>query len=218
MAYNIAIDGPAGAGKSTIAKIVAKEMGFNYVDTGAMFRGLAILMLDTNTDITDLDAVQKVLDETNVSVRYEDGSQQIYLGENNVTSRLRAEEVGKMASNVAKLAPVRSKLLDIQRQIAASENIVMDGRDIGTVVLPDADVKIFLTASSRERALRRYRELTEKNESCDLEQIEKDIIERDYQDSHRKIAPLAQADDAKLIDSSHMTIMEVVDHIISECK
>ncbi len=218
MSYNIAIDGPAGAGKSTIAKLVAKGKGFNYVDTGAMFRGLAILMLQTGTNVDDEEEVKKVLSVSDISVRYENGAQQIYINEENVTSKLREEEVGKMASRIAKLGSIRTKLLEIQREIAAREDVVMDGRDIGTMILPNADVKVYLTASSRERAMRRYKELKEQNIVCDLDQIEQDIIDRDYQDMHREIAPLCQAEDAVLIDSSDMTIDEVVKAITDLCK
>ena len=218
MGYNVAIDGPAGAGKSTIAKLVAKEKGYIYVDTGAMYRALAIHFLKKNIAPEDTDAVIHACSDAEVSIRYENGAQQVYLNGENVTAMLRTEEVGNMASKTSAIPQVREKLLELQRTLARENDVIMDGRDIGTNILPDADVKIFLTASVETRAKRRYDELTGKGESCDLEQIAKDIAERDARDMNRETAPLKQADDAILVDSSHMTIPEVVSEICSHCR
>lgn len=213
MSFNIAIDGPAGAGKSTIAKKVAKKLGFIYVDTGAMYRAIALYMIRNQVE-KDEGQVSKRVANADVKIRYVDGEQQVLLNGENVSPYIRTEEVGNMASFVAKTEPVRAKLLELQRNLAATEDVIMDGRDIGTHVLPNAEMKIYLTASSAERASRRYKELCEKGVSCNLKEIEKDIIARDEQDMNRKIAPLKQAEDAKLIDSSHMTIDQVVEAII----
>lgn len=213
MGFNIAIDGPAGAGKSTIAKKVAKELSFIYVDTGAMYRAIAYYMLQNNV-AKDEAAVAKEVENVDVKLAYVDGEQQVLLNGENVSSFIRTEEVGNMVSFVAKVSEVRAKLLDLQRNLAKENDIIMDGRDIGTNVLPNADVKVYLTASSEERANRRYKELCEKGISCDRDEIERDIIARDEQDMNREIAPLKQAEDATLIDSSHMTIDEVVAAII----
>ncbi len=207
---NIAIDGPAGAGKSSIAKLVAKEMDFIYVDTGAMFRAMAYYFLSSGIDTRDEEAVSAGCPSIRIQIEYQEGVQHIYLNDTDVSSEIRKEEVGKNASVVAKYPVVRTKLLELQRAMAAENNVIMDGRDIGTVVLPDAEAKIFLTASSRVRAERRYKELTEKGEDCDLDRIEADIIARDEQDMNREIAPLKAADDAVLVDTSYMTIPEVV--------
>ena len=206
MGYNIAIDGPAGAGKSTIAKQVAKEKGFIYVDTGAMYRGLAVHFLQNGIDPQDTKEIEEACRNAEVTIGYEDGNQQIYLNGENITSRLRQEEVGNMASKSSAVPKVREKLLDLQRTLAAEKDVVMDGRDIGTNVLPQADVKVFLTADARTRAKRRYDELTAKGISCNLDEIESDIRERDERDMNRETAPLKQAEDAVLIDSSHMSI------------
>lgn len=213
MGFNVAIDGPAGAGKSTIAKKVAKELSFIYVDTGAMYRAIAYYMLQNNV-AKDEAAVAKEVENVDVKLAYVDGEQQVLLNGENVSSFIRTEEVGNMASFVAKVPEVRAKLLDLQRNLAKENDIIMDGRDIGTNVLPNADVKVYLTASSEERANRRYKELCEKGISCDRDEIERDIKARDEQDMNREIAPLKQAEDATLIDSSHMTIDEVVAAII----
>ena len=205
MGYNVAIDGPAGAGKSTIAKLVAKEKGYIYVDTGAMYRGLAIHFLKKGVDPEDKKAVAEACKDAEVTIGYENGIQQIYLNGENVTGMLRTEEVGNMASKTSAIPEVRNKLL-------------MDGRDIGTNILPDADVKIYLTASVETRAKRRFDELKEKGEDCSLEEISKDIRERDERDMTREIAPLRKAEDAVLVDSSNMTIPEVVDAICSYCR
>lgn len=218
MGYNVAIDGPAGAGKSTIAKLVAKEKGYIYVDTGAMYRGLAIHFLNRGIDPEDRDAVAEACRDAEVTIGYEDGVQQIYLNGENVTSMLRTEETGNMASKTSAIPEVREKLLELQRSLAREKDVIMDGRDIGTNILPDADVKIYLTASVETRARRRYDELREKGEDCSLEEISRDIKERDERDMTREIAPLKKADDALLVDSSDMTIQQVVDEICSHCR
>lgn len=213
MSYNIAIDGPAGAGKSTIAKMVSKDLAFIYVDTGAMYRGIALYLLTNQVDVADIEAVKKALTEINLSIEYQQGEQQVMLNGENVSDRIRREEVGNMASKAAALPPVREKLLELQRNLARENDVVMDGRDIGTNILPKAQLKIYLTASTDTRADRRYKELTEKGISCRLEDIKADIEQRDYQDMHREIAPLTQAEDAVYLDSSDLTIAEVVEKI-----
>ncbi len=212
---SIAIDGPAGAGKSTIAKLVAKKMGYIYVDTGALYRAIAYYLVTNQIDIEDDAALKTACEDISVEIRYENDAQQVYLNGENVTPFLRTEETGNMASKSSAKAPVRAALLDLQRDMAKEYNVVMDGRDIGTNVLPNAEVKIYLTASSKERANRRYKELIEKGEEADFDKIEADIIERDERDMNREIAPLKQADDAILVDSSNMSIDEVVDTIMS---
>ena len=215
--FSIAIDGPAGAGKSTIAKLIAKDLGFIYVDTGAMYRAMALYFIRNGIDGQDVEAIEKACPDILVSLAYdEEGRQQVLLNGENVTPFIRDEEVGKMASVSSAIPAVRASLLDLQRNMALTNNILMDGRDIGTHVLPDASLKIYLTASSAVRAKRRYDELCEKGLVCDLAQIEEDIITRDTQDMSRAIAPLKQASDAILVDSSHMTIEEVVETIESE--
>ncbi len=218
MGYNVAVDGPAGAGKSTIAKLVAKKKGYIYVDTGAMYRGLAIHFLDHGIKAGDTEKIIEAAEHADVTIRYEDGMQQVYVNGENVTARLRSEEVGRMASATSPIPEVRAKLLELQKSLAREQDVIMDGRDIGTCVLPDADVKIFLTASVEKRAKRRYDELVEKGEQCDLKTIEEDIRKRDEQDSTRELAPLRQAEDAHLVDSSDMTIQEVVDAITAMCR
>ncbi len=218
MGYNVAIDGPAGAGKSTIAKLVAKEKGYIYVDTGAMYRGLAIHFLDQGIKAEETDKIIKACKDAQVTIKYEDGVQQVYLNGKNITSRLRTEEVGNMASKSSPIPEVRAKLLELQQDLAREQDVIMDGRDIGTCVLPNADVKIYLTASVETRAKRRYDELTEKGIECNLEKIAEDIKERDERDMTREIAPLKQAEDAHLVDSSHMTIEEVVAAITALCR
>ena len=213
MSYNIAIDGPAGAGKSTIAKRLAKELGYVYVDTGAMYRAMAYYFLQNQVDTNDEDAIAKACPNVNVTIAYQDGEQQVLLNGENVNGVIRKEEVGKTASTTSVYPVVRAKLMDLQRELAMKENVIMDGRDIGTVVLPNADVKIFLTASSKVRAKRRYDELTEKGVECDFDEIEKDIIDRDYRDMHRETAPLKQAEDAILLDSSELDIDGVVNRM-----
>ncbi len=218
MGINIAVDGPAGAGKSTIAKLVAKEKGYIYVDTGAMYRGLAIHFLDQGIEPGDTDRIIDACRSAQVTIQYEEGVQQVYLNGKNITARLRDEEVGNMASKSSPIPQVRKKLLELQQGLAKEQDVIMDGRDIGTCVLPDADVKVYLTASVETRAKRRFDELTEKGVDCDLEEIKKDIAERDQRDMTREIAPLKQAEDAVLIDSSHMTIDEVVAAITALCR
>ncbi len=218
MGYNVAIDGPAGAGKSTVAKRVAKELGFIYVDTGAMYRALAVFFLKQGLQPDNKERIAEVCKEAKVSIGYEDGVQQVYLNGENVTSLLRTEEVGNMASVSSAIKEVRAQLLELQRELASTKDVVMDGRDIGTNILPHADVKIYLTASVETRAKRRYLELQEKGVECRLEDIAHDIEERDTRDMNREIAPLKQADDAVLVDSSDMSIDEVVDKIKSLCK
>lgn len=213
--FNIAIDGPAGAGKSTIAKKVAAKLGFIYVDTGAMYRAMALYFLRKEISRNDQASIEAALDEIEISIRYEDGAQQVILNGENVSGLIRTEEVGNMASAVSVYGPVRQKLLELQRGLAQTSDVIMDGRDIGTCVLPQAQAKIYLTASSHVRALRRYKELADKGQMCNLEEIEQDIIERDYRDMHREIAPLKQAEDAVLVDSSRMDIDQVVEAIIS---
>ena len=210
MSINIAIDGPAGAGKSTIAKRVAKELEYIYVDTGAMYRGLAIHFLNLGIDPKDTEKIIEACKDVEVTIGYESGIQQIYVNGENVTAKLRTEEVGNMASMTSAIPEVRGKLLELQRTLAREKDVIMDGRDIGTHVLPDADVKIYLTASVEIRAKRRYKELVEKGVQCDLKEIEKDIMTR-------KIAPLKKAEDAILVDSSDMTLKEVVNTISRYC-
>ena len=213
MSMNIAIDGPAGAGKSTIAKRLAKKLGFIYVDTGAMYRAMAYYFLQHDIDAKDEKAIAAACPDVTVTITYENGEQQVILNGENVNGVIRNEEVGNMASSTSVYPVVREKLVELQRQLAKSADVIMDGRDIGTCVLPDARVKIYLTASSATRAKRRFDELTEKGVSCDLAEIEKDIIDRDYRDMHRDTSPLCQAKDAVLVDSSEMNIDEVVDAI-----
>lgn len=214
MGFNIAVDGPAGAGKSTIAKLVAKKMNLIYVDTGAMYRAIALYLLRMGMDINDDEAVIKECVNADITIKYEDGAQVVYLNGENVNAFLRTEEVGNAASKTSVLAPLRAHLLSLQQNMAKTNDCIMDGRDIGTCVLPNADVKIYLTASSAVRAKRRYDELTAKGEVCDLDKIKADIEERDYRDMNRETAPLKQAEDAVLVDSSYMTIEEVVEEII----
>ena len=218
MGYNVAVDGPAGAGKSTIAKLVAKEKGYIYVDTGAMYRGLAIHFLKKGVSPDDRKAVADACKDAEVTIGYEDGIQQVYLNGENITAMLRTEEVGNMASKTSVIPEVREKLLELQRSLAAEKDVIMDGRDIGTNILPGADVKIYLTASVMTRAKRCYDELRAKGVKCDLDAIARDIEERDHRDMTREIAPLKQAEDAVLIDSSNMTIPEVVEKICSYCR
>lgn len=218
MGYNIAIDGPAGAGKSTIAKAVAKRENLIYVDTGAMYRAMALFMLREKVNLADAEAVALKCTEADITIRYENGVQVVLLNGENVNGFLRTEEVGNAASTISVIGKVREKLVELQKKLAAESNCVMDGRDIGTCVLPNAQLKIYLTASSLVRAKRRYEELAAKGEVCNLEKIRADIEERDYRDMHREISPLRQAEDAILIDSSDMTVEEVISRIISLVK
>lgn len=218
MAFNIAIDGPAGAGKSTIAKKTAEALSYIYVDTGAMYRALAVHFLEKGIAAEDTAGIIAAAREAEVSIRYEEGVQQVYLNGENISSRLRTEEVGNMASMTSPIPEVRERLLELQRSLARERDVIMDGRDIGTNILPDADVKVYLTASVETRAKRRYDELTEKGLACDYEEIAKDIRERDERDMNRETAPLRQAEDAVLVDSSDMTIPEVVETIVRLCR
>lgn len=218
MSYNIAIDGPAGAGKSTIAKAVAKKMEMIYIDTGAMYRAMALFMLREKISPEDEEAVSAKCKEAYITIHHESGEQEVCLNGENVSAFLRTEEVGNMASVISTYQAVREKLVELQKLLAAKQDCVMDGRDIGTCVLPDAQVKIYLTADSKVRAKRRFDELTQKGVACDLEQILADVEERDYRDMHREHSPLRQAEDAVLVDSSDMSIEEVIAAILSICE
>ena len=211
---NIAIDGPAGAGKSTIAKAVAAKKGYIYVDTGAMYRAMALFILRNGIDPEDAAAISAKCTEADITIEYRDGAQGVLLGGENVNDYLRTPQVSDMASRTSVNGDVRRKLVELQQQLARRQNVVMDGRDIGTVVLPDAQVKIFLTASVEVRAGRRYKEMNEKGEEADLEAIKAQIKERDERDMNREISPLKQAEDAVLVDTSDMSIDEVVERIL----
>lgn len=218
MSYNVAIDGPAGAGKSTIAKAIAKKMNLIYVDTGAMYRAMALFMIREGISADDAEGISAKCKEADITIGYEDEIQVVYLNGENVNPYLRTEEVGNMASATSVQPAVRVKLVELQQALAAKSDCIMDGRDIGTCVLPNAQVKIYLTASSAVRAKRRYDELVAKGENCDLAKIRADIEERDYRDMNREHSPLKQAEDAVLVDSSDMSIEEVIDTIISICE
>ena len=215
MVHNIAIDGPAGAGKSTVAQKVAKELSFVYVDTGAMYRTMALYLLRKGVNRKEPDEIGEACQNAEISIEYQNGEQIVLLDGENVNAHLRTEEVSAMASVSSAVPRVREKLLDLQRKLARTMSVVMDGRDIGTTILPDADVKIYLTASSLTRARRRYLEYQEKGEACDLAEIQKTIEERDQRDMTREISPLCQAEDAVLVDSSELTIDETVEKILS---
>lgn len=220
MSFNIAVDGPAGAGKSTIAKAVAKRMNLIYVDTGAMYRAMALYMIRENVPSSDAERIAEKCKSADISIKYIDGEQVVLLNGENVNKYLRTEEVGNMASVTSTQPAVREKLVELQKKLAANTDCIMDGRDIGTCVLPNAQVKIYLTASSEVRAKRRYDELIAKDKNADLDisKIKADIEERDYRDMHREHSPLKQADDAILLDSSNMSIDEVIEAIISICE
>ena len=213
MSKQIAIDGPAGAGKSTIAKRLAKELSFVYVDTGAMYRSIGLYMIKNGIDIRDREAVEAASEKADVSLKYIDGTQHVILNGEDVSDQIRTEEVSKAASVVSAYPEVRKNLTALQKKLASTENVVMDGRDIGTCVLPDADLKIYLTASAEVRGKRRFKELTAKGEKADLTEIVEDIKKRDEADMTREISPLKKADDAVLVDSSEMTIDQVVTQI-----
>ncbi len=215
MSRQIAIDGPAGAGKSTIAKAVAAKLGYIYVDTGAMYRAIGLHLMREGVNTDDEAEVNAHLDSADVRLAMEDGMQKVYLNGEDVTTAIRTEEAGMMASKTSAYGKVREKLVSLQQKIAADCSVVMDGRDIGTVVLPHADLKIFLTASVEERARRRFNELKKKGQQADFQAIMEDIAKRDYQDTHREISPLRQADDAILLDTSDMGIEEVTAKVIA---
>lgn len=214
MGFKIAIDGPAGAGKSTIAKQVARRENLVYIDTGAMYRAMSLLMLQNGIPLNDAEKIGQECSRAQIDISYENGEQAVFLNGENVDAFLREERVGNAASAVSAVPRVRERLVQLQRELAESADVVMDGRDIGTVVLPDADLKIFLTASSRVRAERRYRELQEKGIEADLKTIQRDIEERDHRDMTRETSPLRQAEDAVVIDSSMMTVDEVIQNIL----
>jgi len=218
MSYNIAIDGPAGAGKSTIARAAAEKMNLIYVDTGAMYRAMALFMVREGVDLQDEETIIRKCQEADITIRYENGAQVVLLNGENVNAYLRTEEVSHAASFVSVIPRVREKLVELQKRLAAESDCIMDGRDIGTCVLPHADRKIYLTASSAVRAKRRYDELTARGESCELKKIQEDIEERDYRDMHREASPLKQAEDAVLVDTSDMTVEQVIDRILSICE
>ena len=221
MSFNIAIDGPAGAGKSTIAKKLAKDLGVVYVDTGAMYRAMAYYFLQNNIAEDDIDKITEACKDVLVTITYEDGVQNVWLNGENVSDKIRNEAVGNMASATSVHPVVRTKLVELQQALAKTTDVIMDGRDIGTVVLPNADVKIYLTASSAIRAKRRYDELTAKGVACDLQAIEKDIIDRDYRDMNRATSPLKKAEDAIELDTSNLDIEGVVNamrQIIEEAR
>lgn len=217
MSYSIAIDGPAGAGKSTIAKMIAKRMQLIYVDTGAMYRAMAVYLLREGIKPEEEERISQMCRKADITIGYEQGEQVVYLDGENVNSLLRTEKVGEMASKSSVNAEVRKKLVELQQKLAATAEVIMDGRDIGTCVLPNADIKIYLTADSAVRAKRRFEELKAMGEQADLAKIEEDIRERDNRDMNREISPLKQAEDAILVDTSNMSIEQVVQEIISIC-
>ena len=214
MVVNIAIDGPAGAGKSTIAKTAAKELGYIYVDTGALYRTVGLNVLRKCFDTKSAEDVASTLEGLEVSLRFVDGEQRVFLFDEDVSSAIRQNEVSMAASNVSAIPVVREFLFDLQRDIAKKNNCIMDGRDIGTVVLPDAKIKIFLTASAEARADRRCKELAEKGQQVEYATVLQEIKDRDYQDSHREIAPLKQAEDAILVDTTELTLEESIQYML----
>lgn len=218
MGFSIAIDGPAGAGKSTIAKQVAKKMNLIYVDTGAMYRAMALYLIRENVKADEAEKISEKCKSADITIRYEEGVQVVYLNGENVNPYLRTEAVGQMASASSVNGDVRTKLVQLQQKLASEAEVIMDGRDIGTVVLPNANVKIYLTASVEVRAKRRYDELVAKGENWDLEEIKKEIAERDHRDMTRDISPLRQAEDAILLDTSDMGIEDVIDAIMNICE
>ena len=214
----IAIDGPAGAGKSSIAKILAKKLGYIYVDTGALYRAVGYFVVSKNISTTDADAVTEYLNLIRVEMKYVDGQQRVFINDEDVTEKIRTAEISMAASNVSAIPKVREFLFDLQQNIAKTNNVVMDGRDIGTVVLPNADVKIFLTASPEERAKRRYKELIEKGQQVTFEDVLADVKTRDHNDSTRATAPLKQADDAVLVDTSDLDFGQSVEALYNIAK
>lgn len=214
----VAIDGPAGAGKSTIAKAAAKQLGFLYVDTGALYRATGLKFSKLGFDTALNCDIEAVLSETEVTFKYIDGTQHVFLDGADVSGEIRTPEASLMASAVSAKPPVRAFLLDMQRKIAKENNVIMDGRDIGTVVLPDAKIKIFLTASAEERANRRYKELIEKGEAVTYKEVLDDIVKRDYNDSHREIAPLKPAEDSVYVDTSELSLEQSIEHLVGIIK
>jgi cytidylate kinase len=215
--YNIAIDGPAGAGKSSIAKALSKKLGFVYIDTGAMYRAVALFFLENGIKDSSDNEIDNLLDKLDINIKYTDGEQRVFLNNVDVSDKLRQEEIGKLASRFSAVKSVRKKLVALQRKLAKKENVIMDGRDIGTVVLPNADLKIYLSAGSKVRAKRRYLELIEKGfdrAALDEKAIENEIIKRDEADMNREISPLKKAEDAYCLDTSDMTFDEVVSKIL----
>ena len=215
--YNIAIDGPAGAGKSSIAKALSKKLGFVYIDTGAMYRAVALFFLENGIKDSSDNEIDKLLDKLDINIKYTDGEQRVFLSNVDVSDKLRQEEIGKLASRFSAVKSVREKLVALQRKLAKKENVIMDGRDIGTVVLPNADIKIYLSAGSKVRAKRRYLEVIEKGfdkAALDEKAIENEIIKRDEADMNREISPLKKAEDAYCLDTSDMTFNEVVSKIL----
>lgn len=211
---NVAIDGPSGAGKSSICRAAAKKLGFIHVDTGALYRSIAYSVIKNDVDINDEKAMSSLLDTTNIEIEFKEGAQYVILNGEDISDMIRTEQVSVMASDISKLPAVRSFLLGLQRKLAESRNVLMDGRDIGTVVLPNADVKIFLTASAEKRAERRYKELLAKNENIEYNNVLEKLIKRDYQDSHREIAPLKASEDSIYVDTSDLSFEESVAKII----
>lgn len=212
---SIAIDGPAGAGKSSLARAAAKELGFIYVDTGALYRTLGLKFLNTNTSVEDERSAIELLKSTEADIRFVDGEQHVFLDGEDVTALIRTPEVSMAASKSSALPPVRAFLLEKQRELARKNNVLMDGRDIGTVVLPDATVKIFLTASAEERARRRYLELTEKGQAVEYQDVYEDMVKRDYDDSHRAIAPLKPAEDSVTVDTTGLAIEQSLELLLN---
>ena len=214
---NVSIDGPAGAGKSSISKAVAKKLGLVYVDTGAMYRACAVYAIENGIEIEE-EKITPHLDEIKIDINYNEEGQQIILNGVDVTKRIREQDATIGSSKIAVIPSVRLKLVDLQREIAKSKSVIMDGRDIGTYVLPDADLKIYLTASVEERAKRRFIEMQEKGMECDIEKVKEDIMFRDKNDSQREFAPLRQAEDAVFVDSSDLTFEESCEKIYNMVK
>ncbi len=218
MSFNVAVDGPAGAGKSTIARAAAKRLHLIYVDTGAMYRAMGLFVLQSGIDPEDTEAVAELCGRADISIRYQGGEQVVLLNGENVNDQLRTGEVSGVSSVISTVPQVRAKMVSLQKKLAAQCDCIMDGRDIGTCVLPDAQLKVYLTADSGVRAKRRFDELTQKGQDCSLEQIRKDMEERDYRDMHREISPLRQAPDAVLLDTSHMTPEEATERLTDLCR